>query len=230
MLPHQNHRTDALRHASLGPITAVLTAFLLSAACAMDVPTADTPLADAVGGPALAPPASCPAQINVTVSGLTGSLTSVGGDYTGGVGGVAAHTAAANGNLMFNVQSSNPARTVTVTTSVGSAPRSTRIFTNNHEQGCGLSGMNASSTGTAVLEVEWADASNRYTLRYGKNCVTTFGQVVTANKINTARNANVWTLTGDALEGILCRGKLSGQPNWTAVGTGGAFTMTLTGP
>jgi hypothetical protein len=177
----------------------------------------------------LAPPPSCPAQINLTVSGLSGSLVSDGSDYTGGVGGVAAHTSSANGNLMFNVQSTNPARTVTVTTSQGSAPRSTRIFTNNHEQGCGLSGMGTSSTGTAVLEVEWADASNRYTLRYGKNCVGTFGQVVVANKINTARSANVFALTGDAGEGVLCRGRLTGQPNWSQAGTAGAFTMTLLG-
>src|SRR3972149_1685177 len=103
--------------------------------------------------PQLAKPPSCPAQINLTASGLSGSLGSDGSDYTEGVGGVVAHTAAANGNLSFNVQNTNPARTVTVATSQGSAPRSTRIFTNNHEQGCGLSGMGSSSTGTAVLAV-----------------------------------------------------------------------------
>jgi hypothetical protein len=192
-----------------------------------EVPTAT--FDETLPPPQLAKPPSCPAQISLTVSGLSGSLLSDGSDYTESVGGVAAHTSSANGNLMFNVQSSNPARIVTVTTSQGSAPRSTRIFTNAHEQGCGLSGMGSSSTGTAVLEVEWSDPSNRYTLRYGKNCVGTFGQVVAANKINTVRNANVWTLTGDAAEGILCRGKLTGQPNWTEVGTADAFTITLTG-
>jgi hypothetical protein len=90
--------------------------------------------------------------------------------------------------------------------------------------------MGTTSTGTAVLEVEWSDATNRYTLRYGKNCVGDFGTVVPANKITAARTGNVWTLSGDAGEGILCKGRLNGKPNWTQVGTAGEFTMTLTGP
>jgi hypothetical protein len=101
------------------------------------------------------------------------------------------------------------------------------VATNNHELVCGLAAMGPNSTGTAVLEVEWRDAGNRYTLRYGKDCG---GIVVAANKIATARNNNVWTLTGDAGEGVLCRGRLTGQPSWTFVGTGDAFTMTLTSP
>jgi hypothetical protein len=130
---------------------------------------------------------------------------------------------------MFNVQETS--RTVTVTTSQGPGARSTRIFTNTHEQACGLAGMSsAGSSGSAVLEVEWSDGVNRYTLRYGKNCVGTFGTVVAANKIATSRSGGVWTLSGDAGEGILCRGRLNGTPNWTQVGTGDAFTMTLTGP
>jgi hypothetical protein len=146
-----------------------------------------------------------------------------------GVGGVVAHTASANGNLSFNVQSSNPARTVIVTTSpTGSAAQSTRIYTNNHEQGCGLSGMASTSTGWAVLEVEWADASNRYSLRYGKNCAGAVAS--TPNRITTARSGNVWTLNQGAAAGILCSGRLTGQPNWAPTGgTAGAFTMTLTG-
>jgi len=197
----------------------------LAAACS------EAPLAPDSETPpiALAKPPSCPAQIDLTVSGLSGSVVSDGQDYTDGVDGVAAHTSGANGNLMFNVQQSNTPRAVTVTTSQGSAARSTRIFTNNHEQSCGLAGM-SNGAGTAVLEVEWSDASNRYTLRYGKNCVGDFGTVVPANKIATSRAGNIWTLSGDAGEGILCRGRLTGKPNWTPVGTGDAFTMTLTGP
>jgi hypothetical protein len=143
------------------------------------------------------------------------------------VDGVVAHTAGANGNLMFNVQSSSPARTVRVTTSAGTAAQSTRIYTNNHEQGCGLSGMGAG--GFAVLEVEWADPSNRYSLRYGKSCT---GVVAAAGRIVTARSGSVWTLSSTASAGgILCSGRLTGKPNWTTVVgvTAGAFTMTLTG-
>lgn len=196
----------------------------LSAACS------DSPLAPVGDTPpiALAKPPSCPAQIDLTVSGLSGSLLSDGQDYADELG-VASHTSGANGNLMFNVQQSNPPRTVTVTTSQGPAARSTRIFTNNHEQSCGLAGM-PNGSGTAVIEVEWSDATNRYTLRYGKNCVGDFGTVVPANKIATSRAGNVWTLSGGTGKGILCRGRLTGKPNWTSVGTGDAFTMTLTGP
>lgn len=179
-----------------------------------------------------AKPPSCPAQINMTVSaaGLSGSLDDDGADYVQGVGGVSAHTSAANGFLSFDLRQSSPARKVTVTTSLGSTPQTTRIFTNNHNGECGLAGMPGVSTGTAVLEIEWRDPTDRYTLRYGKDCVGTFGQLVPANRINTARNNNEWVLTGDSGEGILCRGRLSGQPNWTQVGTAGAFTMTLTSP
>ena len=173
---------------------------------------------------AKAKPPACPPQINLTVGGLSGALMSDGGDYTQGVGGVAAHTSGANGNLMFNVQGTS--RTVTVTTSLGSGARSTRIYTNTHEQSCGLSGM-ADGPGTAVLEVEWDDGTNRYTLRYGKNCA---GSVVAANNVATSRTGNVWTLGGDAGEGIVCRGRLNGSPNWTQLGTADGFTMTLTGP
>jgi hypothetical protein len=83
----------------------------------------------------------------------------------------------------------------------------------------------AGSTGTGVLEIEWSDGANRFTLRYGKNCVGDFGTVVPANLISTARSGNVWTLSGDAGEGILCRGRLNGKPNWTQIGTGDAFTL-----
>jgi hypothetical protein len=169
---------------------------------------------------AKAKPPSCPAQINVTVSGLSGSLTSDGGDYP-------AYTHNANGNLAFVTTT----RTVTITTSLGSAPQVIKSYTNTHEQVCGLSGMSANgSAGTAVFEVEWKDATNRYILRYGKNCVGEFGTVVSANKIATTRNANVWTLTGGTGTGILCRGRLNGQANWSQVGTADGFTMTLTGP
>lgn len=168
-------------------------------------------------------PPACPAQINLTVSGLSGSLTSDGGDYTEGAGGVAAHTSGANGNLMFNVQGTG--RTVTVTSSEGSGSKSTKIYTNNHEQACGLAGM-ANGFGTAVLEVEWAEAANRYSLRYGKNCD---GTVVVGNKIATSRSGGTWSLTGDVGEGIVCRGRLNGNPNWTQVGTADGFTMILTG-
>lgn len=179
-----------------------------------------------------AKPPSCPALISMTATaaGLSGSLDDDGADYVEGVGGVSVHTSPANGFFSFDLRQSSPVRTVTVTTSLGSAPQVTRIFTNTHDQDCGLAGMASVSTGTAALEIEWEDATNRYTLRYGKDCVGTFGQVVPANKINTARNNNVWTLSGDAGEGILCRGRRNGQPNWTQVGTGGAFTMMLTSP
>jgi hypothetical protein len=225
MYPHTPHDRSVSK---AGQFLAV--AALLLPACAE---TPVQPSGEEVPPPSFAKPPSCPAQINLTVNGLTGlsgALLSDGSDYTEGAGGVALHTSGANGNLYFDLRSSNPPRTVTVTTSVGSAPQSTRIFTNNHEQSCGLSGMGPSSTGSAVLEVEWSDSSNRYTLRYGKNCVGTFGEVVAANKIATARNGNVWTLNGDAGEGIVCRGRLNGQPNWTQVGTADAFTMTLTAP
>jgi hypothetical protein len=86
MLWRQNPRTGALRRASSGPIAAAFAALLLSAACAVDAPTAETPLVEAVGGPALAKPPSCPAQINLTVSGLDWALQGdvVNATYAGG--------------------------------------------------------------------------------------------------------------------------------------------------
>ena len=195
------------------------TAFLvaLTVACAEAPLQPDLARTNTVA--AKAKPPSCPSQINVTVGGLSGSLTSDGGDYP-------AYTHNANGNLAFVTTT----RTVTVTTSLGSAPQVIKSYTNNHEQVCGLSGMAATgSSGTAVFEVEWRDPNNRYILRYGKNCVGEFGTVVPANKIATTRNANVWTLTGAAGTGVLCRGRPNGKPNWIQVGTADGFTMTLTG-
>ena len=174
-------------------------------------------------------PPSCPDPVAVTISGLSGALISDGGSYSE-INGIVSHINGVNGNLMFNVRSSNPARTVTVTTSAGSAARSTRIYTNTHSYECGLLQMDpAGEDGTGVLEVEFNDASWRYTLRYGKNCVGDFGTVVPANLIDTHRSGNIWTLSGDAGEGILCRGKPTGKANWTQIGTANAFTMTLQG-
>jgi hypothetical protein len=165
---------------------------------------------------------SCPAEVFVTMTGLSGALAGDGANYAAKINGV-------NGNLYLDLR--NTARRLVVTTSLGSGSRAARTFTNNHEATCGLAAMSpAGSAGSAVLEVEWSEPANRYTLRYGKNCVGEFGTVVPANKVTTNRNGNVWTLSGDAGEGILCQGRLNGKANWTPVGTAGAFSMTLTAP
>lgn len=209
------------------PTLAIPAGMLALASCA-EVPQAPNDTALEEPSPiVLAKPPSCPSQLNLTIGGLTGALTSDGGDYAEGDG-VAARLSGANGNLMFNVQQSNPARTVTVATSLSSGSRSTRIFTNTHGTSCGL--FDITGTGTGVLEIEWTDGGNRWTLRYGKDCSSEFGAVVAGNKIDISRVANVWTLSGGDNEGLLCRGRLTGKPNWETVGDGDAFTMTLTGP
>lgn len=168
-------------------------------------------------------PPSCPDEIPVTVSGLTGAIGSDGDSYTGKL-------VASNGNLYLDLRNRVPARTMLVTTSMGSGQHVTRTFTNNHESVCGLTAMESSgSTGTGVLEIQWSDAAHRWSLRYGSDCATEFGNLVPANRISTARNGDTWTLTGAEGTGILCRGRLSGKPNWTQLGTANAFTMVLQG-
>ena len=165
-------------------------------------------------------PPSCPDEIPLNVTGLTGALGSDGGDYSGKL-------VASNGNFYLDLRNLAPARTMLVTTSAGSGQQVTRTFTNSHESVCGLTAMEPESTGSGVLEIQWSTASNRWTLRYGSDCGSEFGNPVPGNRISTARSGDTWTLSGATGTGILCRGRLSGKANWTQAGTAGALTMLL---
>jgi hypothetical protein len=215
---------------NLGSIAAVL---VLAGACAQDLPT----VAEAPGFPelpAFAPPPRCSGQINFVITmaeGPAGTQAIRGDDvsnsYQEGVAGVAAHAASANGNLMLSVLNA-PTRRYSWTASAASGLSNDRLYTNSHtnpggDSGCGLAGMAAPSTGSAVFEAELlAGAGNLDIIRYGKDCS---GSAVSGTRVTTTLSAdgNTWTISGTS--GVYCT-KLSGK-KLTQSGTTGPFSMTL---
>ena len=186
-------------------------------------------------GPSLAkggPPSSCNAGANLSITfgdALGDALQGDGdGAYVEAVENVGAHINDPTGNLMlWTSQYGATRRLVNVTTTAGTFPTKDRIYTNNHENSCGLGGMAFGITGSAVLEAELNDPDgvDNGIVRYGKDCS---GAVLSGNKVVTTRSTdgNTWTISGTS--GIHCR-QPEGQkkPGFAQVGTAGPFSMTL---
>lgn len=217
---------------SVAEVATVCFLLLLGAACASELPTmAEHPTSP--GLPALAPPPSCPAQINlvITMAEGPGGSQAIRGDavsntYAHGTAGVSAHTSGANGNLALSVQNA-PTRRYSWTASSASGLSNDRLYTNSHtnpggNNACGLAGMANGSTGSAVFEAELlAGATNIDVIRYGKACN---GSAVSGTRVTTTRSSdgNTWTIAGTS--GVYCT--KSGK-NLIQSGTAGPFSMTL---
>lgn len=229
----QRHPTSPSRHPLVGVLAAAAVA-AIGAACAADLPTAAERVIDP-GLPALAKPSNCNASVNLRITmgqGLGGTDALRGDDiantaYQEGVDGVGAHLSGVNGNLMLTVQGSPNRRYAWVSTA-GSGLSDDRLYTNSHtnpggSNACGLDGLPAGGTGSAVLEAELAaGATGAAIIRYGKTCG---GSADAATRVTTMRSAdgNTWTITGTA--GVHC--DRNSRNKLVQVGTAGPFSMVL---
>lgn len=131
-----------------------------------------------------------------------------------------AHTAA-NGNLMLWTDGTG--RYVNVLTTAFDGTTTDRIYTNTHENPCGLDGMANDSEGSARFTVELGDGND--VIHYGQTC---WGKDDQASRVSTTRSldGSTWTITG--VSGVQCRTTGKGKKAVTEqVGTAGGFNMTL---
>jgi hypothetical protein len=182
-----------------------------------------------IGVVGLAKPAGCNASTNLVIKiGSGPAITSDGGSYAEGVGGVGAHVNGPTGNLMLTVANAAP-RVIGYASSAGSGNSNDRLYTNSHTNpggsnacGFGPTGLPVGATGSAVLEFELSTALKAEVIRYGKNCG---GSAVAGTRVTTTHPDNdTWTIAGTS--GVHCRPKAKGN-GMDQIGTTGAFSMTL---
>lgn len=227
-----SHRPSTPRSVRLVPeFLAAAALAVVAIGCSSDLPTVAEE-SSRPEAPSFAPPPSCPGQINlvITMAETQSGTQAIRGDasagYAEGAAGVAAHTAGANGNLILSVQNA-PTRRYSWTASTASGQSNDRLYTNSHDNpggtnACGLAGMAASSTGSAVFEAELlAGANNSDVIRYGKSCT---GSAVPGSRVTTtlSSDGNTWTISGTS--GVYC---IKSGKKLIESGTTGAFSMTL---
>jgi hypothetical protein len=125
--------------------------------------------------------------------------------------------------MLWTAQDAGTPRVVNVTTTAFSGGTTDRVYTNNHEAGCGFKAMANGATGYAVFEVELGDDATGI-VRYGKTCGGTV--LAPASRTVTTRSSDglTWTVTGTT--GVHCR-KIGKNRTLTEVGTAGPFSATL---